>query len=212
MKHFAADGHRFRKRGRARRDHEELLKGQRVARVLAAVDHVEARHRRRHRRQRVPRQIRVVLVQRHALGARARLGRRQGNAQDRVRSQVALVRRTVQREHRLVDFALIRRVHAFQRRAQHVVHVLHRLPHALPQKPRLPIPQFHRFVNPRRRSRRHLRPEQALLRRDVHFHRWVAPRVDHLSPLHARDRRRQALRPLQQPHRPSSRQHHPLFF
>mgnify|MGYP006173247341 CR=1 FL=1 len=42
--------HRVRERRRARRDDEELLEGELVARVLAAVDDVEAGHGERHGR------------------------------------------------------------------------------------------------------------------------------------------------------------------
>ena len=66
-----------------------------------------------------------------------------------------LVRRSVQRNHRLVDQPLVGRVHAFQLRRNHALHVVHGLQHALAQV----MASCRRRAAPRPHARRSRRPK-----------------------------------------------------
>ena len=110
---LAADAHGVLERLRADRDDEVLLEGQLVARVRAAVDHVEARHR-QHHRPRVARDLRNVLVERHARRLGGGLARGHRHAEDRVRAELALVRRAVELAHLLVETREVQHGHALE--------------------------------------------------------------------------------------------------
>ena len=111
VEHLAADLHRLGEGVGAGRDDEELLEGQLVAGVLAAVDDVEARH--RHGVWvAVAGQVREVLPERHALGGGAGLAGRHRDAQDRVGAERLLVRGAVHLDHLGVERLLVGRVHA----------------------------------------------------------------------------------------------------
>lgn len=128
MVRFRADLHRLRERGRAGGEEHELLEGKLVARVRSAVDDVEARDG-EHVRWLHARELRKMLVQRHTLLSRAGLRDRDGHAEDRVRTELALVWRAVELDQEIVDALLVR--HGQSRFDElgrdHVVHVRDRL-------------------------------------------------------------------------------------
>ena len=106
-------------------DHEFLKVHVRVG-VRAAVQHVQHRsgqHAGIHSAQ--------IAIQRDF--KRLRHGARGGHRyrQNRIRAQLAFVRRSIQRNHRLVDQPLVRRIHPFQFRRNHRLHVRYGLQHAL---------------------------------------------------------------------------------
>ena len=111
---LTADLHGLGERRGAGGDDEELLEGQLVASVLAAVDDVEARD--GHGvRVGIAGQIRVVPPERHAFGGGAGLGCRHRNAQDSVGAECFLVRGAVHLDHLRVDALLVGHIHADQR-------------------------------------------------------------------------------------------------
>ena len=112
----------FAERGSAHRTDHELLESDRSVRMRTAVDDVHHRH-----GQRLGIHTADVAVERQTeiVGGSAGYGQR--NTQDGVGAQLRFGRRTVQRDHRLVDAHLIRYAHTDDRRSNDVIHVLHRL-------------------------------------------------------------------------------------
>lgn len=116
-----------------------------------AVDDVHHRH-----GQRLGIHTADVAVERQTeiVGGSAGYGQR--NTQDGVGAQLRFGRRTVQRDHRLVDAHLIRYAHTDDRRSDDVIHVLHRLLDAFARITALvAVTQFKGFVLSRRSTARH---------------------------------------------------------
>jgi Holliday junction resolvasome RuvABC ATP-dependent DNA helicase subunit len=110
--------------------------------MLAAVQHIHQRYGQR---------VRVHPAQVAVQGQPARLRRRDRHrhrdAQNRVRAQLRLVFRAVQRKHRLVDSTLLQGVHPLQRGRDALVNVLNRTLDALAQIVfGVVVAQFQRFV------------------------------------------------------------------
>jgi len=176
LEHFRGRHHRVLEAVVLHRHHHELLEGQFVARVRAAVDDVQTWDRHAERRRAALLRLCVVLLdallERLALEVRLELEQVHAHRQDRVGAQLALVeaplvRRAVQRLDHVHVYVLRRRVHV---RAQSLldlvrhdlVHVVHRLRCALDLAGRL-VAQFHRFIDTRRRAARHGRHELTVL-------------------------------------------------
>merc|ERR1719375_2739022 len=85
---LGADLHRLLEGRGADGDDEVLLEGQLVAGVRAAVHHVEAGHRQHHWAA-VPRELREVPVERHALRLRRGLGGSDGHTENGIRAKIA---------------------------------------------------------------------------------------------------------------------------
>jgi len=122
-------------------DHE-LLEVDRGVRMRSAVDDVGHRH---------GKNLGVgaaqVTEQRQARSFGGRLGRRQGNRQDGVGPQLALVLGSVQFNHGPVHRRLVGRVHAFQRGEDLLRDILDRRKNALAAVAGLVVvPQLERFV------------------------------------------------------------------
>ncbi len=110
--------------------------------MRAAVQDVHHR-----RRQQAGSEAAEVLIERDAevVGHGARRGHR--DRQDRVGAQLALGRRAVEREHGVVELALVAGVHAFQLGGDHFVDVVDGLQHAFADVAALvAIAQLQRFV------------------------------------------------------------------
>mgnify|MGYP007129178017 CR=1 FL=1 len=119
--------------------------------MRTAVDDVHHRH-----GQRLGIHTADVAVERQTeiVGGSAGYGQR--NTQDGVGAQLRFGRRTVQRDHRLVDAHLIRYAHTDDRRSDDVIHVLHRLLDAFARITALvAVTQFKGFVLSRRSTARH---------------------------------------------------------
>ena len=147
----------------------------------AAVEDVHHRHRQRHRLAAIKR--REVLVERHASGRGGRARQRHRHAEQRVGAEPALGRRAVERDHRLIDRALVG-LAAPQQRRNLAVDVRHRLGDALAEVARLvAVAKLERFAFARRRARRHGRAaDDAGIERHFGFDCWIAARVDDLAP------------------------------
>ena len=122
MEDLGPDPQALREAGGAGRDDHELLEVDRVVGVGAAVEHVHHRHRQQ-RRLAAAVELGEVAVERLAGVHRRRLGRRQGDAQQRVGAEAALVRGAVELDHRLVEGALLGGAGADQRRGDLAVDV-----------------------------------------------------------------------------------------
>ena len=110
VERLGPDPHRLGKRAGAGRDDHELLEVDRVLRMGSAVDHVHHRHGQDTR----------VLAAQPAVERLLRIrssgpGRRERDAQNRVRSEAALVRRPVELDEAPVEGRLVGRVHSADR-------------------------------------------------------------------------------------------------
>ena len=175
-------------RGRAYRQDHELLHGELVASVAAAVDDVERRHGHVHLVDRIARELGDVLVQRHALRCGTRLAHRHRHAEDRVRAKLRLgpapfVLAAVELlHHQVIDDLLVRRALADERWRNDSVHVLHRLADALAHVIRLDaVAQLERLVDARRCTRRDGRRVLGLRRGHVDLNGRIAAAVKDLA-------------------------------
>ena len=124
-------------------DHE-LLKIDRRIRVRAAVDDVHHRY-----RQHLGIRSAEVFEKREAELVGGRPCSRKRDRENRIRAELALVRRAVERDHRLVHVDLIERVHVRHFFSDDFVHIRHSFRHAaakeaffhaIAQLPRLMFP------------------------------------------------------------------------
>ena len=170
---LAPDADGLRERRRAHRDDEVLLERELVARVRAAVDHVEARHRQHELV--VAGDRRDVLVQRHARRLGARLARGHRDAEDGVRTEVALVRGAVRVAHELVQCGEVHDALALDELVDLGVHVRDRSEATLAKVSALvAVAQLHSLVDARGRARRDHRPgHDAALGEEVNLHRYA---------------------------------------
>mmetsp|Transcript_39290 Transcript_39290/g.86371 ORF Transcript_39290/g.86371 Transcript_39290/m.86371 type:complete len:249 (+) Transcript_39290:676-1422(+) len=129
--------HRLLEGGRANRQDHELLHGELVAGVAAAVNNVERRHRHVELVGRVTRELGNVLVERHALGRGAGLADRHRDGENGIGAELGLgpapvILGAVELLHHLVvNLLLLRGVHADERWANNRVDVLDSLAYAL---------------------------------------------------------------------------------
>jgi hypothetical protein len=148
-----ADLHGLTEGGGAHWHEHELLEREVVASVAASVDHIEGWHRKDELG--VAGEVSEVLVERHALGGGTRLRDRQGDTQNGVGAEAALVRGAVQVDHCLVDLALVHRVHALDALSDLRVDVVHRVQDSLALAPGASIAQLvslHTYQNTKRKG------------------------------------------------------------
>ena len=132
---LAAHLHRLLEGGGAGRADHELLHGESVAGVGAAVDHVHPRD--RHHELAGASKVGDVAVEGHALLRGAGLAHGERNREDRVGAELGLVRGAVEVDHLLVNRGLLDRVHARDGRGDEGLDVLNSLEHALAEVARL---------------------------------------------------------------------------
>ncbi len=108
---------------------------------------------------------------------------RQGDGEDGVRAQLALVRRAVEGDHGLIDQALIRGVQAFEFRRDDGLHVLNGLQHALAHVMALvAVAQLHGFVFAGRSAGGHNGASKgAAFQNHVRFHGGISARVKNFA-------------------------------
>mmetsp|Transcript_19656 Transcript_19656/g.36931 ORF Transcript_19656/g.36931 Transcript_19656/m.36931 type:complete len:493 (-) Transcript_19656:67-1545(-) len=188
VKDLAPDGHGLAEALGSRGNDEKFLKGELVPRVLSSVDDVEARDGEGFG-DGIAGDVGVVLPERDGLGGGSGLGGGEGDSEDGVGAEVALVRRPVGLEHGFINTPLIRGVHSLDRIGQHRVDVLHGLQHALPHVPAPSVPKFDRLVDARGRSGRDGGGEGTVGGRDVDLDGRIAARVDDLPADDVRDGR-----------------------
>ncbi len=185
VEHLGRPAHRLAAGGRAERDDHELLEVHVVVRVPAAVQDVHERHRQRHGVHPAE-----VAVERDLERGGGGLGRRERDAKQRVRAQLALVRRAVQLDQGAVDPGLVEGVHAEQPRRDGLEHVPHRLLDPLaPVAPGVAIPELDRLVLAGRSPRGDGRASERSARQAaVHLERGIAARVEDLARVERGDR------------------------
>ena len=178
---LGADAEPLGERVGAGRDDHELLEVDRVRRVRAAVDHVQHRH--RQRRGVGPAEVRP---QRRVAGCG--LGGGEGDAENRVRAEAALVRGPVELDQRLVECFLVARVEPLHGSGELAVHVSDCLTDALAAPLGGAVAELDRLVHAGRRTRRDDRTaERARFEPNIHFDGRVATRVEHLASVHCGD-------------------------
>ena len=185
MEYLDADAEAVGEAVRADRHDHELLEVHVVSGMGAAVQDVHHRH-----GEDVHHRTAEVAIQRQPriLGRGARHG--EGDGEDGVRSQVALVRGAVEIEHRVVDRDLVFPGHALEPRADRLVDMLHGLEDALAREALLvPVAQLHGLVLPGGRPTRDGRPAGRAARQgDVGLDRRVAPAVEDFARVNGNDR------------------------
>ena len=196
--HLGADPQAAGEGLRAGRNHHELLEVDRVVGVRAAVQHVHHRHRQELSRTRVLRagggvELGEVVVEGLVLIRGGGLGDGQRHAEDRVRAEPALVRGPVELDHRPVERRLLGGPGALDRGGDLAVHMRDGLADSL-SAPLVPaVAQLDSLVLPGRGARGHGREAaRARVEHDLHLDRRVSPRVEHLPPVDALDRRHRA--------------------
>ena len=145
MVHLAADLHGLGEGLGAHGHQHELLESQGVAGVLAAVDHVHRGHG----------QYKLVLsghvseelVQRDLLSRSTGLHTGERGTQNSVGTELALVLRSVQLEHQVIDGVDVGHIHAADVGSNDGLHVVDRLGHALSVVGLTPVTKFKGFVN-----------------------------------------------------------------
>merc|ERR1719411_833419 len=149
---LAAHPHRLREAGGAGGENHELLHGELVASMAAAVDDVEARNWHKHVLH--PSEVGDVTVKRNSLMSCSSLAHSHADTEDGVGSQLVLVVSAVQAQHELVDLLLLDGVHALgdDLRGDHVVDVVHSLLDSLAMPSVGLVPQLKSLVNAGRGS------------------------------------------------------------
>ncbi len=132
-----------------------------------------------------------VAVERLAAGIRRRLRDREGDAEDRVRTQSALVRGPVEVDECAIDAALRECIEPAQRLGDRTVHVRDGVQHALAARARgVTVAQLDRLVltggGPGGDARA---AERAVVQRDVDLHGGVATRIEDLAGVDVLDQR-----------------------
>ncbi len=174
----------------AERDDHELLEVGRAGGVGAAVEHVGHRHRQQWRR--VPVEAAEVAEQGQTACGRGGVGRRERDAEDRVRPEDALVGAAVGGNQRLVDGALVGGVNAAYRLGERPVGVGDRPRDAAPAiAVRVAVAQFDGLVGAGAGSAGDDRPPaRAAGEEDDGLDGGVAAGVEQLKRLDVRDRQR----------------------
>ncbi len=169
--------------GRAHGHDHELLEVHVVVRVLAAVEDVHHRH-----GQHVGGGAAEVAVEREAALVRRRVGVGEGDGQDGVGAQPALVLRAVQLDHRAVHRTLVEGVLAGEAIGDLAVDVLHRLEDALTAVPALAVSELVGLVDAGAGARGHGRAAVGSRgEEDLRFEGRVTARVQDLASVNADD-------------------------
>ena len=159
----------------ALRDDQELLDGEPVVRVGAAVEDIEERD-----RQTVGVEAAERPVEREAVVVGGGAGDRQRDREDRVRAQPGAVLRPVEFDEQFVERGLALGVLAHEFRGDPVFYGADRFPDALPPVAlRVAVPALHRLVRPGGGAGGGRGPpEGAAVQPDLGLHRREAARVE----------------------------------
>jgi hypothetical protein len=173
--HFGADLQRVPEGGGSNGENHELLHGELVAGVAAAVDDVEGWDGQHHL---ATGKVGYVAVEGHALGSSASLANCEGDGKDGVGAQPALVVGAVELYQRVVDGLLLHGIQPDDDGAEHGVHMVHRVQDAFAQVASLvSIAQFNGFVDASGGAAWHCGAEHAVLGGEVHLDGGVAAAV-----------------------------------
>lgn len=188
MVHLGAHLHGLGKAGGTGGQDHELLHGQLVAGVAAAVDHVEGGHGQDDLL--VASQIGDVFVQWHVLLGGTGLADGQGHTQDGVGAELALVLGAVQLQHEVIDGSLVHHIQIGldQLGAQGVVDMTHSLQHGLAMVVGLVVvAQLQSFVDTGGGAGGHGSAEQSQFGGQIDLHGGVSTGVVDLTGLNRFD-------------------------
>merc|ERR1719411_991394 len=174
--------------GGSKGQHHELLHGELVAGVAAAVDNVEAGHRHHHVLH--ASEISNVAVKRNTLVGGSSLAHSHADAEDSVGAELGLVLSTVKGEHEAVNLLLLDGVHAFGHDlwSDEIVDVVDGLHDALAVPCVGLVPELEGLVDAGAGAGGHGRAEDAPLGGQVHLHSWVTAGVIDLASVDPLDR------------------------
>src|SRR5690606_481574 len=175
MENFSATTQGFSKSRRAHRLHHKFLNIDVVIRVFTTVDDVHHRYRHGvHARGAVD--ISDVLVQFHAFGSRSGFGSGQRHGQNGVSAQLGFVLGSVQRQHGVVQRALVGGIHTQQSVFNVAVHVGNGFQYAFAQVTGfIAVTQFQSFTGTGRRATRSTgSTEKTAFQSNVRFNGRVA--------------------------------------
>src|SRR4051794_36286439 len=152
--------------------------------MLAAVENIHHRH-----RQDMAENAAKVFVEWDIERGRGCFGDGQRCTQDRIGTQTALVRGTVQLKQDLIDPDLIQSIEPLELFGDRLVDIIDRVTCSLAAVPALlAVPQLDSFVSTGRGARRHNRPtDRAILQPDIDLHCWIASRIEDLPSNNLRD-------------------------
>ncbi len=172
MENLRTVAQRLAKVRRADGQDHEFLDVQAIVGVRTAIDDVHHRH--RHDRFAA---LADIFEKRQLLGIRSRMGRGQGNRQQRVGAEAALGLGAIQVDHDLIEAFLITGIVAQQRLPQYGIDVLDGLQHALAAIAlRIPVTQLHRFARTGGSPRGHRSTTlRAVIQDDIRLDRGIAP-------------------------------------
>src|SRR3546814_509411 len=130
-----------------------------------------------------------IAIERQPSAVRSRFGGRETDAQNSIRTQAALVLRTIERDHCRVDFTLILCFQSGDGFSDFAVDGLNSLKHALAKIFALvPITLFNRFISAGRRARRHRRAaEAAIFQHDIDLYGRIAAALENLASVNIED-------------------------
>ena len=178
VKNFGAHAHGVAQSFCAHRHNHELLEVDRIVGMRPAIDDV---HHGNGQNMRV--NAADIAVQRKAGRLSGSLGGRQRNAENRVRSQSALVGAAVELDHRLVDLQLVLGVHAADCIEDLAVDGVDGLLDALAKITLAAIAQLDRLVRAGGGARRHCSAAKStVLKMHIDFNRRIAAAVENLTP------------------------------
>ena len=175
---FRARPQRLAERKSGDGDYHELLDVDRIVRVLAAVDDIHHRSRKRSGGGSAD-----VSVKREVRVLRGGLRDGEGCAEDCVGAQSALVQSVVQVDHRNIDRNLLGSVHARQQVGDLAVDRVHGHLHALSEIPvRIAVPEFHGLVSSRRGAGRNgCAPRAPVCKQHFDLDGRAAPAVEYFA-------------------------------
>ena len=179
VEHLGAPAHGFGQAVRTDRHYHEFLDIDRVVRVLAAIDDVHHRHGKNMRRYAAD-----IAIERKTAGVRCSLRHGHARAEDRVRPDAALVRRSIEGDHGQIDVALVFGIECTdQQIPEFGIHGADGLGHALAEIAILvPVTQFDRFVGAGGRSAGNGgAAETAVVQQHIDFDGWIAPRIENFA-------------------------------
>ena len=181
VEHLSTPAQRFGNGGRADGQDHKFLHVHRVCRVGAAVEDVHHRH-----GQVGCRRAAQKAVQRHFLGSRCRLRRRQRCRQNRIGAQMRLVLGAVRRQKRRVHGVQVPRVQPLQCLLYRAVQVCRRLGHALAAVAGgVVVPQLQRLKRAGRCPAGRSAPaRRAVFQNDFRLHGRVPARIQNFTPHH----------------------------
>ena len=176
MENFRTHSNRVRKSCRASRDNHIFLKISRTERMLTAVHHVDHRHRQAHCR--ISSQAIDVLIQLHATRLSGSFRYSQRHRQNSIRTQMRLIRRTVQTLHFFVNRSLIKRIRTFQSLRNFTIDIFDRTKHTLTAERQLAVPKLNSLERASACARRNSRTlKRTVTQSHVRLNRRISTRI-----------------------------------